>query len=142
MDRIIDLLDAAAKFHPIKALAEEIGKAESTLRNELTGQPGYKLGLRTSLLILKKTGDLRALDEIEAMVGRVAFAVPRASGSMAPVMELAAAAMRELGEDMKEIGQAMADGVITPKEAGRCIAEIDETIAALARLRGHLEHYK
>ena len=60
MDEIIDLLDSAAKSYPMKALADDIGKAESTLRNELTEQPGYKTGLRTAIKIWDKTGDSEA----------------------------------------------------------------------------------
>ena len=55
MDQIIDYLDVAAKRYPIKKLAFELDKGESTLRNELTQQPGYKLGLITALNIMKKT---------------------------------------------------------------------------------------
>ena len=47
---------------PMRALCDELDKAESTLRNELTQQPGYKLGLKTAYLIMKKTRDLAALD--------------------------------------------------------------------------------
>ena len=77
MQHVIDLLDIAAKNYPVKALAPEIGKAESTLRNELTQQDGYKLGLLTAYQILKITKDYRALDRLERLLGRVAFSPAR-----------------------------------------------------------------
>ena len=71
MDELYDLIDSAAKRYPIKALAPEIDKAESTLRGELNRQPEHKLGLSTALLIIEKTwdsGGREALDKIEAEV--------------------------------------------------------------------------
>ena len=101
MDQIIDLLDAASKQYPIKALAPEVGKAESTLRNELTQQEGYKLGLITTLLIMQKTGDLAALDRIEALFNRVAFVLPRSEpGNLAPLVKQVAGLSKEFGEHM------------------------------------------
>lgn len=139
MQRVIDLLDAAAKRYPLKALCDEIGKAESTLRNELTEQPGCKLGLRTSLQILKTTRDLSALDAVEEMFGRVAFRLPRCTDSFAPVMKLAGDVTREFGEHMQVLAGAMDDGVITREEAGRVLRELKDVIAACLQLQGYLE---
>ena len=142
MDQVIDLCDAAAKRYPVKALCDEIGKAESTLRNELTEQPGYKLGLRTFILILKKTKDLRALDRVEQIMGRVAFPLPRASGpNLAPILRLVGEQAREFGEYMAALGSAIADGRISPGEAAECIREIDETMRAMLELKAHLAQY-
>lgn len=139
MDCVIDLLDIAAKNYPIKALADEIGKAESTLRNELTQQPGYKLGLKTATLILKKTGDLRALDRIESMLGRVAFIMPRAKpGDLAPVMVMAGRMAKEFGEHMQVLARSMEDGRINKKEAEECLKELEEVIEAGVKLKAYL----
>ena len=99
MEEIIDLLDIAAKSYPIKALCSEIDKKESTLRNELTEQPGYKLGLKTAILIMKKTGDLKALDRIERIFNRVAFLLPEPDPEkILPLMKMVAKATKEFGE--------------------------------------------
>lgn len=139
MDQVLDLLDSASKSHPIKALADELGKAESTLRNELTEQPGYKLGLRTAVLIMRKTGDLRALDRLETLFGRVAFTVPRPESTAGPFWALEAAAVKEFGEQMEAISGALRDNRITREEARKCLKEVTETIGALARIKAHLE---
>jgi len=142
MDRIIDLLDVAAKNYPIKALAPEIGKGESTLRNELTQQPGYKLGLMTSILIMQKTGDLRALDQIESLFDRVAFNIPQPiSHNMRPAMELVAKLTKEFGENMTEMAAAMEDGVISAKEAQKCLKENRDLVEACLRLEAYLEQF-
>jgi len=139
MDQVVNLLDEAAKAYPIKALCDEIGKAESTLRNELKELPGYKLGLRTSAAILRKTGDLRALDRLEHLLGRVAFVLPRADKTaMAPVVEMAGDLAREFGEHMQELGSAIIDGRITRDEARACLKELFDLIAACVKLQAYL----
>ena len=143
MQQIIDLLDVAAKNYPIKALAPEIGKAESTLRNELTQQDGYKLGLITTYQILKLTQDYRALDRIEKLLGRVAFALPTAQvGELAALSQMIGDTAKEFGEQMAAIGQAMADGTVTKEEAKACVAEIDDVVAACIKLKAYLERVR
>jgi len=142
MDEIIDLLDIAAKNYPIKALASEIDKAESTLRNELTQQPGCKLGLTTAILILKKSYDLRSLDKIEAMFERVAFRLPRPeSHNMHPVMQLVANLSKEFGENMSEMANAIQDGVVTDREAKKCLQENEDLMKACIELKAYLQQF-
>jgi len=142
MDEIIDLLDIAAKDFPIKALADEIDKAESTLRNELTRQPGYKLGLHTAVLIMKKTKDLRALDKIESFFNRVAFVLPPPQeGAMEPIMKMVASMAREFGENMEALAKTLEDGKITKHEATRCLQENKDVITACVKLQAYLEQF-
>lgn len=140
MDQIVDLLDIAAKNYPIKALCDEIGKAESTLRNELTQQPGCKLGLKTSLLILKKTSDLRALDRIEAMFNRVAFELPKPDPSdLCSLMCMVADLTREFSEQMAAVAEALKDGRISPDEARKCFKESGDVIKVLIKFQAHMK---
>ncbi len=140
MDRVIDQLDIAAKDYPMKALAPELGKGESTLRNELTFQPGYKLGLLTALLIMKHTGNLRALDTIEGMFGRVAFDLPRADGKdPSPIMQLVGRLSVEFGEHMEVMGKALDDCEIEKPEAKECLRELNDVITACVKLKAYLQ---
>jgi len=142
MQDVLDLLDIAAKGYPLKALAPEINKGESTLRNELTIQPGYKLGLNTTILILKKTNDLRALDLIEHMFDRVAFNIPDAKpNDMKSLIEMLAKISKEFGENMIETGKAMEDGTITRTEARSCLTELQDLIEACLHLKGYPEQF-
>lgn len=142
LDRIFDLLDAAAKSYPIKALADEIGKGESTLRNELTEQPGYKLGLRTAVLIMRRTGDYRALDGLEKSFGRVAFEIPVCSKQdPLPILRLAGKTMQEFGEYTQALANALANGRITRDEAVNCLSKLTDVLSACIELRAHLELY-
>ncbi len=139
MQDIIDALDAAAKAYPIKALADEIGKGESTLRNELNRQQGYKLGLHTALNILDRTGDLTALDKIEARYGRVAFRIPACTDSCSPLMRLVARLTKEFGEHTEAVAYALEDGSISQAEAEKILAELRDVMSACLELQGYLE---
>jgi hypothetical protein len=139
LDQVIDLLDAAAKSYPLKALAPEIGKAWPTLQNELTEQLSYKLGLRTAFQVWLKTGDLKSLDRIERLLGRVAFPVPRPSRNPAKLMELMGRLAKEFGEHVQTMGASLADGEVDPEEAKLCLRELRELIEAAVQLQAHLE---
>jgi len=141
VDGILDVLDIAAKAYPMKALAPEIGKAESTLRAELTQQEGYKLGLITAINIMGKTYNLKALDIIEAHFGRVAFMVPRQEGTITQVMKMVASLAKEFSETMGELAAAMADGVVTETEARKCLKENEDLIKICAQLKAYLTQF-
>jgi len=141
IDAMHDELDIAAKAYPIKALAPEIGKAESTLRNELAQQDGYKLGLLTSVNIMRKTYNYKALDIIEAHLGRVAFTVPRAERgeNISTASKGMADISKEMGETMEEFSKAIADGVVSAAEAGRLKKEIDDLIKSCIQMNAFLD---
>lgn len=142
MDQLIDMLDIAAKNHPIKALASDLGKGESTLRNELTQQPGYKLGLVTAIQIIKMTDDIKPLDRIESFFGRVAFDLPKPEpGNMRPCMEFVGKLSKEFSEVIEEMATALLDGVMTGKEAKRCLNETCDLIKACVKLKAYLRQY-
>jgi hypothetical protein len=143
MDEIFDLIDSAAKRFPMKALAPRLGKAESTIRNELTEQQGYKLGFRTAVLIIRITQDFSALDRIEQMCGRVAFDIPPVDTTdRVPLLELAGQCGIEFGEQNVELGKALQDRKITPEEKARCIKEIDDTVKKCLQLKANLLAHK
>jgi Phage regulatory protein CII (CP76) len=140
MQEIIDLLDIAAKNHPLKALAPDIGKAESTLRNELTQQDGYKLGLITTFQILKLTKDYRALDRLESLLGRVAFQLPIATpDNMPELMTLVSRLSKEFGEHMQCLAEAIEDGTVSNEEARQCHKELMDMMGVAAQLKAYLE---
>lgn len=148
MDQLIDLLDAAAKQYPIKALCDEVGKAESTLRAELNRQPGYKLGLITAIMVMKKTGDLGPLDFIEEMFNRTAFEIPDAApGDPKPLMKMIANLSKEFSETIQSLAFAidqMSEGgeAIVKSEAKQCRKEIKDLIEACIVLQAYLNGLK
>ena len=145
MDQLIDLLDAAAKQYPIKALCDEVGKAESTLRAELNRQPGYKLGLVTAIMVMKKTGDLKALDRIEEMFNRTAFKIPDAIPTdPKPLMKLVANLSKEFSETIQSLAFSMdqksAGGIsVVKSEVDRCKKEVRDLVKVCIELQAYLE---
>jgi len=140
VQRVFDHLDVAAKQYGCEALAGRIGKAQSTLRNELAGLPGHKLGIITAIQILAWTGDLAALDSLEETLGRVPVEFPRSKkDDPAPLMAASGRLAREFGEHMSVLGAALMDGVIEPREARACLKELDEAVKAALAVRVHLE---
>lgn len=137
---LIDMLDAAAKRYPIKALAGEVDKGESTLRNELTCQPGYKLGIVTSLRIMDKTRDLAPMDWIEERFDRVAVPIrgdaPASDGGLVNYVGKIAA---ETGDVLEALGQALLDHRITRAERAKLRKETYEAMRALATLWMHVK---
>lgn len=146
MDDVVDALDAAAKAFPIKALAPEIkgdltaSKAESTLRNELNQQPGYKLGLLTAVQIMHHTRDLKALDMIEAHFGRTAWKVPEVHHEdPVPLMGRCARLSKEFADVIEAASEAMRDGRVQRAEAEKMVKEIDELVTASIRMKAVLQ---
>jgi len=152
---VIDRLDVAAKNHPLKALeikhttpdGDIAVKAESTLRAELNGQRGYKVGLSTALQIIEQTGDLSALDIVEESLGRVAFPIPKADAchgrTTVGMMQLVGSMSKEFGEAVGAMSKAMSpdsDGgeKFTTRERVRCIKEIRDLVKVLVETEAHL----
>jgi len=145
-DDIIDYLDVAAKSYPIKHLAPKIKShvsanvAESTLRNELNQQAGYKLGLITALQIIYYTGRLDALDAIEETFGRVAFRLPEhIDGDPKPIMLLLSKVSKDFGETIGTIAESMADGKITYLESKACLTSLSEMIKKCVELEANIK---
>jgi len=140
MDGIIDLFDIAAKEYPIKALAPEIGKGESTLRNELTQQPGYKLGLLDAILIMKKTCNLRPLDKIEEIFHRTAFVIPHPEyNNTIPIMKLVANLSKEFSKTIHLMADALENSAISKKDAKQCLTKNKELIKTCIEVQAYLQ---
>lgn len=136
IEQLFDDLDVAAKRYPIKALVCEIpDKAESTLRNELIRQPGFKLGLVTALWIILKTGDTTALDRIERMFDRVAVPIPEMEDVTASdLVRYAGEITGKTGEVLTSIGKAMNNDTMNAAQKGIIQEEAYEAMTALAGL--------
>lgn len=121
---------------PAKAVAEEIGKAYTTMQAELTGQERHKLGVETFTAILKATGDLaplkflcRRLDCALVDLGPARRAARE--GSAQSLASLALKAMAELGQDSALLRCILEDGRITRREAEAFESEAWETVGAI-----------
>lgn len=103
-------------------------------------------------LDLPTLGDALALDEIAVAQGRVppilaklaselghvAIRLPEVSGGDDAVTAAMIGASAEFGDVATALRDATADGEISGREPERIVEQIDEAIAALARMRGLL----
>ena len=133
MQNVIDMLDAAAKKYPIKALAPMLksdvtrARAESTLRAELNQTEGYKLGLITSIMIMAKTGDVSALDEVESIFNRTAFDMPNVTpGDPAPLIDLISKLSKNFSQTIQKVAQSLSNNMLKHEETQSCIKELDD----------------
>ncbi|MFH1618445.1 MAG: phage regulatory CII family protein [bacterium] len=144
MDRVLELLDAAAKKKGMQEVAGiiyphlKMDSAAGRLYNELAEINTYKLGLRTALQIMKITGDLEALDRIEAIFNRVAFVLPR-PGDGLPMMEMVSRMSKEFGESVAVLAEGMRDGKLTRKERSAGVKELVDLVRICMKLKAYLE---
>ncbi|MBI5843705.1 MAG: hypothetical protein HZB23_03445 [Deltaproteobacteria bacterium] len=140
LEDVFDALEIAAKTFGMKRLAPEVDKSYSALANELSRQPTYKLGLSTAILIMAKTGDMRPLEEINAIFNRVTVPVPgRPWGSPENLVKGLSAMALEFAQATESFARAISDGFITDGERGACIREIGELVEACLRVKTWLE---
>jgi len=126
---------------PLKAVAEEIGMAESYLsRSALpdtedsdTGS-GCRFPLKKLIPLIHATGDFSVLDFIEQSLGRVAISLPRASKDLPDICRLTMQTVKEFGQLISEIEEGVADGKISKKEQSRIRKEGHEAIQAIMNL--------
>ena len=71
------------------------------------------------------------------LAGGVFCPMPKADAAAGP-LELTSEAARSHGEALAAVIDSLKDQRITPAEAGRALAEVDEAMRDLAALRGHL----
>jgi hypothetical protein len=130
-----DFIDVSAKRYPLKSLAPLVNKAESSLRNELMQQSGYKLGITTAIEIMERTGDMSALDWIERRFDRVAVRIPTSSPTREnDLVSYAGKVARETGDVLIVLGASLADGHMTAEERTKIRDETYEALRALAAL--------
>jgi len=151
-NEVLEKIKMAVLAYPMKAMADDLGKPYSTLANELDHRGTGKLGFLTALSIIERAcagtiesraGALSALDEIEAGIGRVAFA-PACSreAKMCDVLKMTAMTAKNFGEYMQVMGEAVQDGRITKKEAERCISELVRLVRVCMEAKSCLEAYR
>lgn len=130
----LDAIHHAAQHAPggIAALAVRIGKSVHTLRHELRGAPGHKLGLMDAVLMAQMLGSHRlavaVADEAGGMFVPLAF---DASGE--PIADIADA-MRELSELAGALGESYRDGKISANELASIEAQASDVMAVVHRI--------
>lgn len=143
----ISILDAArqlAKTFPgrYEALAQRMNKNPSSLRHEIAGAPGYKLGAEdledmTNLALeVKQDNALIILATMASNCGQMLVPLPTALLEAGDdCLKRMGDSAREFGELCTEVATDLGDGKISDNELARIDRECSELIASLHALR-------
>ena len=123
----------------VAGIAEEIGKGQSTLYNELNPNHeenrNHKLGLMDWVRIMRLTGDHRSLHKICAELGHVAVTIPARSVKHGDWLKMQAKDAKEHGEAAHALLEALSEGSpggrkLTDEERRGCAQEFYEAAEA------------
>jgi hypothetical protein len=141
---VLDAMRQVVKSYPgrVEAMAQRMGKNPATLRHEVSGAPGYKLGaedlgeMTNFAQEAKQDNALLALSRLAENCGQMLVPLPLANPVVDDdcMLRLADSA-REFGELCKEVAGDLADGKITNNELARIDRECGELIASVYAMR-------
>lgn len=121
-----ELVKKAPSGLTARTIASLLGRDYQTLMSELSRQPGHKLGADLALPLMKLTGSDLPLDVMAEARGGFFVRLPESEGEEHAVHRQCMAAVREFGELMQTVANALEDGTITQAER-RAIAEVGYT---------------
>lgn len=138
-DSILEILLEDVKRAPSGRNAAQIsalmGKGYSTLMNELNGSiAGHKFGLLHLIPLMQATGSTRGLDYLCGAMGCVCIRLPGAGSGLPNTERDAMEAVRQFGELIAAVGDAIADGRISREERKRISHEGYEAMQAIMTL--------
>jgi len=126
---------------PLKAIAEEIGMAESYLTRsalpdleESETGTGCRFPLKKLIPLIHATGDYCVLEFIEQALGRMSVALPNPSADISDVCRLTMTSVSEFGHMISEVSDGMTDGKIVERERERISKEGREAVQAIMNL--------
>lgn len=129
-----DFPGGAAKLGPL------VGVAPGTLCNKANPHQEHDFTLREAVRLSAVTGDMRLIDAVERLLGRVAVPVDDYQGSSdVDLLSRWADWQAELGESARTIRDALADGRIEQAELREIKRELFEDFAAALALLQRLE---
>jgi hypothetical protein len=143
----MNLLDAArrlAKAYPggIEALAQRMGKSPATLRHELAGAQGYKLGAEDleemTLLAIgaHHPNALVALATMNANCGQMSIPLPQAlAGSDDDCMRQVAGVAKEFSDLVQVVSMRTSDCEISDNDLAAIDKELTELVGSVHTLR-------
>jgi hypothetical protein len=141
MSSLITLKDAlredleSSKVKPA-VVAAELDMSYSGLMNALNPDlPKFNFQARKLARFIQLTGGRRSLRWIADAVGVVMIDLPKVPSDFARIDDLVAQNVKEFGDVLSGVGQALADRKITRDEAVVLEREIDELLAKAAALK-------
>jgi len=123
--------------YDVRLLAQQLGTNYRSLIYWLRGDRHLPAHLLPRFCVL--LNNYEALDFLESQAGRVAFHLPGPETS--PEKELVAVSnlIKEVGEALQSVGEALADGVVEDSELRTTIPKLEAVIRDSASLKYLLE---
>lgn len=119
---------------PVHTIADLLGKPYATLMSELSGQPGHKLGADLVLPLMEIAGSDAPLHFLCREMGGVFLKLPVVQAGGDPVQQKCLESVREFGEMIGSVAEALADGRLTGEERKRIRQEGHEAVTAIMAL--------
>lgn len=114
-----------------EAIAARLGKSWETLRKELAGAEGYKLGAVDLFLILEWTQDPDLRNSIAAQLGGMLMMLPAMEEAIRCPFQALGELTEKGGAYASEIARTFSDGHVSLNEAKRCEAKLMQLAATL-----------
>jgi len=103
----------------------------------LRGERNIPANLLPRICVL--LNNYEALDLLESQAGRVAFQLPGPETSLEKELVAISNLIREVGEALQSVGEALADGVVEDRELRLTIPKLEAVIRDSASLKYLLE---
>lgn len=132
---ILDVADAAyhtAHSYPggVPALAVRMNMSQNTLAHKVsTSKDTHHLTLKEAMMMQDLSGDCRILHSMASSLGYVALEMSHECGP-STLQELSQM-VKEFGESIISMQEAVSDGVVTPNEMTKCEKEAAELVASI-----------
>ena len=135
MERLSAIVHAAVKNAPsglsAEAGADLVGKKYKTLMSELARHDGHKPDMDLLPALVQATGSDAPLKHLARACGCLFIRVPDVAGAGHPLTAQLAEAVKDFGELMSTMGEALADGRIEHFEARRIARDGHDVMAAV-----------
>lgn len=138
MESLTRICHAAVKCAPSGLSAEDVadvlGVNYKTMMAELSGAERHKFGLDLLVPLVQATGSDAPLKAIGRACGCVFIRLPEVGKVEQPMLDSMAASVREFGDLLAALGDALRDGVISRVEADRITKEGHEALEAVMKV--------
>lgn len=117
----------------VQGMALMLGKSYETFRKELSGAPGYKLGLMDAVRVMTRSGDFRVADAIESELDRYAMPLPTSDLHVDGRRQLAdhlVSLSKEFGDVLQAATERAADADVSDNDVRAIAVQWGELVAA------------
>lgn len=117
---------------PAKAIAEDVGRPYHVLMQELNQDVAtHKLGVELLIPLMRATGSDAPLHYLARAMGGAFIRLPQAGQGQAVTHQAVMTAVKEFGELIADLGEALADGRLKKSEKRKVARSAQEALTAI-----------